>query len=104
MAWVFLILAGFGEVAGVFSMKMASERKNTLSFLSLVTSFSLSFFFLSRAMQELPMGTAYAVWTGIGTAGSVIIGILFFREPADWRRIMYLSCIVIGAVGLKAIS
>lgn len=104
MAWVFLILAGLGEVAGVFSMKMASERKNGASLLALIASFGLSFFFLSQAMQSLPMGTAYAVWTGIGTAGSAVVGIICFREPADWRRILYLSCILIGAVGLKVIS
>ena len=52
-------------------------------------------------MNTLPMGTAYAIWTGIGTAGSALLGILIFRESADWRRLAFLSCILCGAVGLN---
>ncbi|CAM4125861.1 transporter [Bacillus manliponensis] len=104
MAWVFLILAGICEVIGVILMKIATEKKSWIPKLMLIASFTVSFFFLSLAMKSLPMGTAYAIWTGIGTAGSALLGILIFKESADWRRLTFLSCILCGAIGLKLIS
>lgn len=104
MAWTFLIIAGICEVAGVIFMKLATERKGWGPKLLLVINFAVSFYFLSLAMQDLPMGTAYAIWTGIGTAGSALVGIVLFKESADWRRLLFLSCILFGAVGLKLVS
>ncbi|GKU75621.1 multidrug efflux SMR transporter [Paenibacillus sp. L3-i20] len=104
MAWIFLIIAGICEVAGVIFMKIASERKGWAPKLILIMNFAVSFYFLSLAMKTLPMGTAYAIWTGIGTAGSALLGILIFKESAEWRRLFYLSCILSGAIGLKLIS
>ncbi|AWC29788.1 DMT family transporter [Bacillus cytotoxicus] len=104
MAWVFLILAGICEVTGVLFMKIATKKKGWLPKLILIANFGISFFFLSLAMNVLPMGTAYAIWTGIGTAGSALLGILIFHESADWRRLVFLSCIVCGAIGLKLLS
>ncbi|MFD0959638.1 DMT family transporter [Paenibacillus chungangensis] len=104
MAWAFLIIAGICEVAGVIFMKLATERKGWSTKLLLIANFTVSFYFLSLAMKDLPMGTAYAIWTGIGTAGSALIGIFLFKESADWRRLLFLSCILCGAVGLKIVS
>lgn len=104
MAWLYVIIAGMGEVLGVISMKISSERKSWYPKLLVGGSFAISFFFLSKAMNTLPMGTAYAVWTGIGTAGSTLVGIILFRESANWRRMMYISFIFIGAIGLKLLS
>jgi paired small multidrug resistance pump len=104
MAWIFLIIAGFCEVMGVISMKWASTKKNLIGVFAVGLSFTFSFFFLSQAMHDLPMGTAYAIWTGIGTAGSSILGIILFKESSDWLRIMFISFIMIGAIGLKLIS
>lgn len=104
MAWLFLIIAGLCEVTGVIFMRIANEKKGWMPKLILIANFSIGFLFLSLAMDTLPMGTAYAIWTGIGTAGSALVGILIFRESADWRRLFFLSCILCGAVGLKFIS
>ncbi|MCM3738216.1 multidrug efflux SMR transporter [Bacillus cytotoxicus] len=104
MAWVYLIIAGICEVTGVIFMKIATEKKSWTPKLMLIANFGVSFFFLSLAMKTLPMGTAYAIWTGIGTAGSALLGILIFRESADWRRLVFLSCILFGAVGLKLMN
>jgi paired small multidrug resistance pump len=61
----------------------------------------LSFGFLSLAMQALPMGTSYAVWTGIGTIGGTLVGMVFYKESHDWKRILFISMILIAAIGLK---
>ena len=74
-------------------MKVATEKKGWAPKVILIANFGVSFF-LSLAMNTLPMGTAYAIWTGIGTAGSALLGILIFRESADWRRLAFLSCIL----------
>lgn len=104
MAWLYLIIAGVCEVIGVILMKIATKKKSWIPKLMLIVSFTISFFFLSLAMKSIPMGTAYAIWTGIGTAGSALLGILIFKESADWRRLAFLSCILCGAIGLKLIS
>lgn len=69
-----------------------------------VLTMGLGFLFLSIAMEGIPLGTAYAVWTGLGAAGAVIMGILFFDESAGWKRMLFLSCIIAGAVGLKILE
>ncbi|WNS78720.1 multidrug efflux SMR transporter [Domibacillus sp. DTU_2020_1001157_1_SI_ALB_TIR_016] len=101
MAWVYLILAGAFEVVGVTGMNKVAKDKNLQSYLVLILGFVLSFGFLSLAMQTLPMGLSYAVWTGIGTVGGTIIGMLFYGEAKDWRRILFIGLIVIAVVGLK---
>lgn len=104
MAWLSLIVASLGEIAGVASINLYLRDK-TLSRLALIAvTFGLGFFFLSKAMQEIPMGTAYAIWTGLGAAGTVLIGILFFQEAASRRRLFFLSCIIAGAAGLKILT
>lgn len=104
MAWVFLILASFGEILGLIFINLYLNKKSFIRFLFIFIPFSLGFFLLSRAMQEIPISTAYAIWTGIGAAGAVIVGILFFKEPAEWRRIIFLAFIITGAIGLKLLS
>lgn len=101
MAWVYLVLASFGEIFGVMSINLYLQKKNYVWLLSIIGTFSAGFFFLSLAMREIPMGTAYAIWTGLGAAGAVLMGILFFKESAGWKRIVFLLLIIGGAVGLK---
>lgn len=101
MAWIYLIIASFGEIFGMLSINMYIRRKSIIPFLFIVLSFGSGFFFLALAMKDIPLGTAYAVWTGLGAAGAVIVGILFFKESADWKRMLFLCCIIAGAVGLK---
>ncbi|MFK4997456.1 DMT family transporter [Bacillus sp. N9] len=70
----------------------------------IIVTFGFGFVFLALAMKGIPLGTAYAIWTGLGAVGAVIMGILFFNEAAGWKRIMFLSFIIAGAVGLKLID
>ncbi|SFD95300.1 paired small multidrug resistance pump [Lentibacillus persicus] len=104
MSWVYLIIAGVGEVFGVMGINKVNQKKSVLSFTWLIGGFLFSFLFLTLAMEDLPMGTAYAVWTGIGTAGSAVSGMVFYGESADWRRIVFISMIIAAAVGLKLIT
>ncbi|WP_213422166.1 DMT family transporter [Bhargavaea massiliensis] len=104
MAWVFLALASLGEIFGVMFINLYLKDKKWWRLVPLILSFSVGFVLLSIAMREIPMGTAYAIWTGLGAAGAVLMGILFFREPAGWRRLLFISCIITGAAGLKLFS
>lgn len=70
----------------------------------MILTFGLGFLFLSLAMESIPMGTAYAIWTGLGAAGTVLMGIFFFKESADWKRLVFLFFIIVGAVGLKILE
>ncbi len=101
MGWIFLILAGLLEVAGVIGMNLVNKYGNFQSYAFLIIGFLLSFGFLSLAMQSLPMGMSYAIWTGIGTVGGTIVGMLFYNEPKEWKRITFISMILVAVVGLK---
>ncbi|HSJ37999.1 MAG TPA: multidrug efflux SMR transporter [Planococcus sp. (in: firmicutes)] len=104
MAWMFLLAAGVFEIAGVAMITKWHIERNWKAFLLMVIGFGLSFFFLSLAMETLPMGTAYAVWTGIGASGGAIIGMLFYNEARDWKRILFIAMVLGSAVGLKMLS
>ena len=101
MAWIYLVIASLGEIFGVMSINRFIQKKTPFRLLLLVVSFSAGFLFLSLAMRSISMGTAYAIWTGLGAAGAVLLGIVFFDESASWKRMLFLSCIIGGAVGLK---
>jgi paired small multidrug resistance pump len=103
MDWAFLILAGFCEIAGVAAISKFNKNKSVLNLIYIVFGFLLSFSLLSLAMETISMGTAYAVWTGIGTVGSALIGILFLGESAGWKRIMFIALIITSTIGLKFI-
>src|SRR6187399_1443894 len=107
MNWIILITASIFEVGFAICMgKLKTSSGN--AFLWWFTGFSiclvLSVYFLYRATQTLPLGTAYAVWTGIGAVGTVIIGILFFKEPADFWRLFFITTLVASIAGLKYVS
>lgn len=104
MAWIFLITAGLFEVVGVTGMNMLLRKRNILSFLVFIIGLGTSFTFLSLSMQSLPMGTAYAIWTGIGTVGSILVGIIFYGESKSWVRILCMAMVVSAVIGLKLIS
>ncbi len=102
-----LIIAGFFEVGFTTCLNKAKQTDGTESILWLLgflLSLSISMFLLYRASLALPLGTAYAVWTGIGAAGTAIVGILFFREPADLWRIFFLTTLIVSIIGLKTVS
>jgi paired small multidrug resistance pump len=104
MAWLYLILAGTFEMLGVTSINKFNEKKNVWTVFYLISSFFLSFLFLSFAMETISMGTAYAVWTGIGAVGGAIIGIIYYGESKDWKRIVFIFIIITAVIGLKMIS
>ena len=101
MAWIYLVIASLGEIFGVMCINLFLQKRNWQRLLMIVITFSFGFLFLSLAMRDIPMGTAYAVWTGLGAAGAVLMGIIFFKETASWKRIFFLCLIIGGAVGLK---
>ncbi|KAF0817910.1 Broad-specificity multidrug efflux pump YkkD [Bacillus sp. ZZV12-4809] len=104
MSWVYLILAGVFEMTGVTMINSWHQKRNWQSFLLLAGGFGASFLFLSLAMKELPMGTAYAVWTGIGAAGGAILGMILYGEPKDAKRIFFIAMVLSAAIGLKLVS
>lgn len=104
MSWVFLILAGLFEMTGVTMINSWHKKRNWQSFFLLIGGFGASFIFLSLAMKELPMGTAYAVWTGIGAAGGAILGMILYGEPKDVKRIFFIAMVLSAAIGLKLVS
>jgi len=103
MSWLWLILAGCFEVVGVIGITQVNQRASFRSYLIMGGGFLLSFLFLSLAMKEIAMGTAYAVWTGIGTVGSTVIGMVFYKEPKDALRLFFIAIVIIAVAGLKLI-
>lgn len=104
MAWSILVLAGFFEIGFTTCLKLSENFTNWKWSAAFFVCISLSFLLLNKAIQSIPIGTAYAVWTGIGAAGTVIIGILFFKESMDFWRIFFLSTLVLSIIGLKVMS
>lgn len=107
MNWILLIIAGLFEVA--FASCLGKAKQSTGSeavwwYAGFVAALAVSMILLVKASQTLPIGTAYAVWTGIGAVGTVLMGILFFREPADFWRIFFICTLISSIVGLKAVS
>ena len=104
MAWIYLIIAGLFEVGFTTSLKMSNNFSHRWWTLAFFVCISLSFILLNKAIQTIPMGTAYAVWTGIGAAGTVIIGINIFNEPADFWRLFFIVLLIGSILGLKLVS
>lgn len=104
MAWTFLVIAGLFEMFGVTMINKLHKDQNGQALVLLVLGFGLSFIFLAYSMKTLPMGTAYAVWTGIGASGGAILGMVLYGESKDWKRIVFIAMVLGSAIGLKAIS
>ena len=102
MAWILLIIAGLFEIGWPLGFKLASmHSKYFIWFIGLsILSMGLSGYFLYLAQKSIPIGTAYVIWTGIGAIGTVLLGILFFHDSANIFRLLFLSLILIGIVGL----
>jgi quaternary ammonium compound-resistance protein SugE len=103
MPWLFLFLAGLCEIAWAVGLKKYGLTA-TVGGLVTIVLMLLSFILLQRAMKALPLGTSYAVWTGIGALGTAMIGIFYFNEPRDWPRLLCIGLILLGIVGLKLMS
>ena len=101
MAWCYLFLAGLFETCWAVGMKLSHgfSRPGWALFTAITMAFSV--WLLALAMRALPMGSSYAIWTGIGAVGTAVVGILIFKEPTSLWRILSLLCIVVGIIGLK---
>jgi quaternary ammonium compound-resistance protein SugE len=107
MAWFILIIAGLFEVGFTTCLAKAKESTGTsyvLWLLGFFLSMTLSMYLLYKATLTLPMGTAYAVWTGIGAAGTAVVGILFFKEPVHIWRLFFLFTLIASIAGLKYVT
>lgn len=102
MAWVYLILAGFFEIGWPVGLKMAQEDGTRIAGLSIAVIFmGVSGLLLWLAQKQIPIGTSYAIWTGIGAAGTFIVGILFYGDPASLGRYLGIILIIAGVATLK---
>ncbi len=103
MNWIYLLIAGLFEVGFTTSLKLSENFTRvwpTISFLVLAV---MSFFSLSLSLKSIPIGTAYAIWTGIGAFGTALVGILYFGESTDFWRLFFLFCLISSIVGLKLV-
>jgi len=107
MNWVLVIIAGLFEVAFAFCLGKANEttgKEMYLWYTGFLIALLISMGLLIKATQTLPIGTAYAVWTGIGAVGTVLVGILIFKEPATFLRLFFITTLIGSIVGLKVVS
>ena len=104
MNWIILIIAGLFEVGFTTCLKLSDNFSNykwSIGFFICITS---SFILLNMAIQTIPMGTAYAIWTGIGAVGTVIVGIFLYNEPTDFWRLLFIFMLIGCIIGLKVVS
>ncbi len=107
MNWIILIIAGLFEVAFTSCLGKTKETTGTEMYMwygGFFVSLVLSMGLLMKAVQGLPIGTAYAVWTGIGAVGTVLMGIFVFKDPASFWRIFFISTLIASIIGLKLVS
>jgi quaternary ammonium compound-resistance protein SugE len=107
MNWIILIVAGLFEVAFAFCLGKAKETTGIEMYVwyaGFLLSLSISMGLLVKATQTLPIGTAYAVWTGIGAVGTALVGIFVFKEPATFLRLLFLTTLIGSIIGLKAVA
>ncbi|MEN7548153.1 multidrug efflux SMR transporter [Rapidithrix thailandica] len=107
MNWIILIIAGLFEVTFAFCLGKAKETSGNEMYLwyaGFLVTLAISMGLLMKVTQTLPIGTAYTIWTGIGAVGTVLVGILVFKEPATFLRILFLTTLIGSIVGLKAVS
>lgn len=101
MSWIFLLIAGLFEISWAVGLKYSEGFTKIWPTVFTISTMILSFYFLAQALKTIPLGTAYAVWTGIGAVGTVIFGIYLFDEPKTFARVFFIFLIVTGIVGLK---
>jgi quaternary ammonium compound-resistance protein SugE len=107
MNWILLVIAGLFEVgfaACLGKVKNSTGNEQHFWMAGFFVCLSLSMYLLYKVSQSLPIGTAYTVWTGIGAAGTVLIGIFLFKEPASFWRLFFITTLVASLIGLKAVS
>ena len=107
MNWILLIIAGLFEVGFATCLGKAKESSGTAMWIwyaGFLVCLAISMILLVKVTKELPIGTAYAVWTGIGAVGSVLVGIFVFKEPATFWRVFFMFTLILSIIGLKFVS
>ncbi|MBH9964697.1 DMT family transporter [Rossellomorea oryzaecorticis] len=104
MAWMILIAAGLCEVIMVTFMKLSDGYKKLVPSILSFSAGALSFYLLSLSLLHIPVSTGYGIWTGIGSAGAVLIGMLFFKEEKNPSRLFFIGLIIFSIIGLKTVS
>ncbi len=104
MAWLYLILGGLFEVGFTTCLGLSNNFRHAGWTVAFLISVTLSMILLGKAAQTIPLGTAYAVWTGIGAVGTVLVGMVLFKEPADFWRLFFIVLLIGSIMGLKAVS
>jgi quaternary ammonium compound-resistance protein SugE len=104
MSWLVLLIAGLFEIAWAIGLAYSDGLSKPLPTAATVLALAISMVLLAKATQSIPIGTAYAVWTGIGAVGTALLGIALFDEPATLARGLFISLIVVGIVGLHLVS
>ena len=107
MNWIILTIAGLFEVAFASCLAKAKESTGSTAtywYFGFLVCLTVSMILLVRATRELPIGTAYAVWPGIGAVGTVLVGILIFKEPGDFWRLFFITTLIVSIIGLKLVS
>lgn len=104
MGWLALLIAGGLEIVWAIGLKYTEGFTKLWPSLWTIAAMIGSFFLLAFALKQIPIGTAYAIWTGIGAVGVAIVGILFFNESSEWPRLFFIGLIIMGIVGLKLFS
>ncbi len=107
MNWILLIIAGLFEAAFATCLGKAKDATGIEAaywYIGFLICLAISMFLLVKVIQELPIGTAYAVWTGIGAVGTVLVGILIFKEPATFWRLFFITTLIASIAGLKIVS
>ncbi len=104
MEWIILFIAGLFEISWAVGLKFSHGFTIILPTVLTIICMIASFYFLALALKSLPLGTAYAIWTGIGTIGTVIFGIILFKEPVTALRLFCITLIICGITGLKLIT
>ena len=104
MSWIFLLIAGVFEICFALSLKYSAGFSKPLPSVLFIVFTILSYFFLDKALAEIPLGTAYAVWTGIGASGIAVIGIFYLKEPPEFWRLFFIFTLIASIIGLKFVT
>ena len=104
MSWLYLLIAGFFEIFWAVGLKLSQGFSKVLPSVLTVFGMVASFYFLSLALRKLPLSTSYAIWTGIGTAGTVLFGVFYFQESISTAHIICVVMIICGIIGLRILN
>lgn len=104
MSWLYLLIAGFFEIFWAVGLKLSQGFSKVVPSVLTILGTIASFYFLSLALRKLPLSTSYAIWTGIGTAGTVLFGVFYFQESISTAHIICVGMIILGIIGLRILN